>query len=187
VLIFIFSGCAQPPPVGDDNQRTTALNMSAVMQSSNFPPLTPSEVKPSRQSVYFNTLEIPKMILSTKDTVPTEVVDTLQESLIQATRNTKLFIRVLSDAPYESGGGGVLSVRGTILNWTDDGTTAWVNIHVALIAKGIGDHFAESTAAGTITRDATAGHQSNGTEPPYEVQPLVEGISTFISTFMDPL
>ena len=161
--------------------------MLAAIHTPNVQPLHPSALRPSRQAVFFNTLEVPKVTISTDASIPTTFLDDLQQSLIRATRNTKLFTQVMPDAPYEPGGGGVLSVRGTILNWAEDDRTAWVKIHVALIAKGIGDQFAESTAAGTIKRSNAIGGGDTASGGVYDISPLVEGISTFISTFMDPI
>ena len=84
-------------------------------------------------------------------------------------------------------GGGVLSARGTLLGWAKNDETAWVKIHVALIAKGIGDQFAESTSAGTVTQSKAVGNDDPASREAYDISPLVEGIATFISTFMDPI
>ena len=181
VFAGILAGCAATMP------HSTARDAKPDAPARDAASPLLSDVRPSRQAVFFNTLDVPPVATKTQQALPIGFQEHLQTSLIRIMKDTRLFSDVMPDAPYQPGGGGVLSVRGTILTWTADETSAWVTIHVALIAKGIGDQFAESTAAGVIKRRTVDDTSAAGNGEIYDLTPLVEGIAAFITTFMDPL
>ena len=187
VFAGILAGCATTVSHSTDRLAGPAAPLPSAAPASDAASSLPSDVRPSRQAVFFNTLDVPPVATKTQQALPIGFQEHLQTSLIRIMKETRLFSNVMPDAPYQPGGGGVLSVRGTILTWTADETSAWVTIHVALIAKGIGDQFAESTAAGVIKRRTVDDTSAAGNVEAYDLTPLVEGIAAFVTTFMDPL
>ena len=140
-----------------------------------------SDVRPSRYSAVFDTLQIPQVHVEAITPPSDEFLQHLRQALIKKIRSEHLFAHVVSKAaPRERGG--VLTLNATILSWDEQPEGGILKIRLGIEDMGSSCEFTHATTTGTLKRTEARRTESL----PYEIQPLLEGTAAFVTGFMRP-
>ena len=175
ICIFVLSACGTTQHAAQPHAMPQPSPTVAPSETSMLPD---SDVRPSRYSMLFDTLEVPPLKVEAQ-TPPSEAfLKQLQQAFIQKIRNEQLFAQVVSKAEPRMLGG-VLTLKATILSWDEQPEEGTVEIRLGIEDMGSSCEFTHATTKGALKRaDAGAGQ--------YEIQPLVEGTAAFVAGFMRP-
>ena len=177
ICILVLSACGTTQNAAQPHAMPTVAPSETSM-------LPDSDVRPSRFSMLFDTLEVPPLKVEAQ-TPPSEAfLKQLQQAFIQKIRNAQLFSRVVTKAkPRERGG--VLTLNAKILSWDEQPEEGTIEIRLGIEDMGSSCEFTHATTKGKLKRtDAAAQGSSTGQ---YEIQPLVEGTAAFVHDFMHPV
>jgi hypothetical protein len=140
-----------------------------------------SDVRPSRYSMLFDTLEVPPLKVEAKNPPSEEFVTQLQQAVIQKLRRTQLFAHVVSEAEARERGG-VLTLNARILFWEEHSEEGVIEIRLGIEDMGSSCEFTHATTKGGLKRTGAGG----STTGQYDIEPLLEGTVDFVNGFMHP-
>lgn len=144
--------------------------------------LPDSDVRPSRYSMLFDTLEVPPLKVEAQTSPSAAFLEQLQQAFVQQIRNQNLFANVVTKAEPRVLGG-VLTLNATILSWDEQPEEGTIEIRLGIADMGSSCEFTHATTKGALKRTAAADGSST---VQYEIHPLVEGTVAFVNGFMHP-
>ncbi len=181
ISILVLAACGMTQHT---TQPDTMPQPSPTVAPSETSMVPDSDVRPSRYSMLFDTLEVPPVKVEAQTPPSEKFLEQLHQAVMQQIRNQNLFTNVVTKAEPRVLGG-VLTLNTIILSWDAQPDEGTIEIRLGIEDMGSSCEFTYSTTKGALKRiDAADSGSSTGQ---YEIQPLVEGTAAFVHDFMHPV
>ncbi|HHZ83333.1 MAG TPA: hypothetical protein EYN60_04875 [Nitrospirales bacterium] len=181
VSILVLSACGTTQHTAQPHAMPQPSPIAASSETSMAPD---SDVRSSRYSMLFDTLEVPPLKVEAQTPPSEEFLEQLHQAVMEQIRNQHLFTHVVTKAEPRVLGG-VLTLTAIILSWDAQPDEGTIEIRLGIEDMGTSCEFTYATTKGALKRiDAAAAGSSTGQ---YEIQPLVEGTAAFVHGFMRPV